>query len=83
MGYRKLTPATKNGTRLEQLKALAGILARKIDSPGERDNVAQLAKQYRETTKEIEMIEGMAVSDDEVGDVLAEREAAGKPGAVR
>ena len=83
MGYRKLTPATKNGTRLEQLKALAGILARKIDSPGERDNVAQLAKQYRETTKEIEMIEGMVVSDDEVGDVLAEREAAGKPGAVR
>lgn len=83
MGYRKLTPATKNGTRLEQLKALAGILARKIDSPGERDNVAQLAKQYRETTKEIEEIEGMAVSDDEIGDILAERDAAGKPGAVR
>lgn len=83
MGYRKLAPATKNGTRLEQLKALAGILARKIDSPGERDNVAQLAKQYRETTKEIEEIEGMAVNDDEIGDILAARDAAGKPGAVR
>lgn len=83
MGYRKLKSATQTGTRLDQLKTLAAILARTIDCPGERDNVAQLAKQYRETVREIEEIEGMAVSDDEIGDILAERDAAGKPGAVR
>lgn len=83
MGYRKLTTAAKNGSRLEQLKTLAAILARQIDHPGEKDNIAQLAKQYRETIREIEEIEGMAVSDDDIGDILAAREAAGKPGAVR
>ena len=83
MSYKKLLSATKKGTRLEQLKALSTILARQIDCPGERDNVAQLAKQYRETIREIEEIEGMVVSDDEIGDILAARDAAGKPGAVR
>lgn len=82
MSYKKLLSATKKGTRLEQLKALSTILARQIDCPGERDNVAQLAKQYRETIREIEEIEGV-VSDDEIGDILAARDAAGKPGAVR
>lgn len=83
MAYRKLTAATKSGSRLEQLKALAIILAKQIDCPGEKDNVASLAKQYRETILDIEEIEGMAVSDDEIGDILAARGAAGKPGAVR
>ena len=46
-------------------------------------DLSSLAKQYRETIREIEEIEGMAVSDDEIGDILAARDAAGKPGAVR
>lgn len=58
------------GSRLEQLKELLSILAETIDSkPGARD-LAQLAKQYRETLREIEDIEGVE-TDDEIGDILA------------
>lgn len=57
------------GSRLEQLKELLSILAETIDSkPGARD-LAQLAKQYRETLREIEDIEGVE-TDDEIGDIL-------------
>lgn len=59
-----------NASRLAQLKELLGILAEAIDQrPGARD-LAQLAKQYRETLKEIEDIEGVE-TDDEIGDILA------------
>lgn len=59
-----------NDTRLEQLKSLAGILADKINSdPGARD-LAQLAKQYRETLKEIEEIEGGEHGEDEIEKLL-------------
>lgn len=51
----------------------------------EADNraLAPLARQYRETIKEIEEIEGEANSGDEISEILAERAAHGKPGAVR
>ena len=69
--------------RLAQLKALLCVLADAIDaSPGARD-LAQLSKQYRETLKEIEDIEGTDNNNDEIGEILAERAADGKPGAVR
>lgn len=59
-----------NDTRLEQLKSLAEILADKINSdPGARD-LAQLAKQYRETLKEIEEIEGGEYGEDEIEKLL-------------
>ena len=59
------------GSRLEQLKELLSILAETIDSkPGARD-LAQLAKQYRETLKEIEELERSTDTDDEIGDILA------------
>lgn len=59
-----------NASRLAQLKELLGILAEAIDQrPGARD-LAQLAKQYRETLREIEDIEGVE-TDDEIGDILA------------
>lgn len=45
--------------------------------------IAQLAKQYRDTVSEIEEIERENLLDDEIGDILAERAAAGKPGSVR
>ena len=57
-------------TRLDQLKALAEILADKINSdPGARD-MAQLAKQLRETLKEIEEIEGVTNGEDEIDKIL-------------
>ena len=59
-----------NGTRLDQLKNLAEILAEKINSdPGARD-LAGLAKQYRETLKEIEEIEGVDNGEDEIDKIL-------------
>lgn len=87
MGYRKLVTATKSGSRLDQLKTLAHELAVGIDL-AYRDaesikTVASLAKQYRETIAEIEELEGMGESDDEIGEILQERVADGKPGAVR
>lgn len=44
--------------------------------------VASLAKQYRETIKEIEEIEG-TTSGDEIEKILQSRESDGKSGAVR
>ena len=74
---------TLTDSRIEQLKALRGILADEIDKrPGARD-LAQLSRQYRETIKEIEEIEGGANQNDEIGEILSGREADGKPGAVR
>lgn len=70
-------------SRLEQLKALMAVLAKAIDEePGARD-LAQLSRQYRETLQEIENIEGSGESDDEIGEILSERKASGKSGAVR
>jgi len=72
-----------DGTRLEQLKELLRILADEIDArPGARD-LAQLSRQYRETLKEIEEIEGAEQNDDDISEILSERAAAGKSGAVR
>ncbi len=78
-----LTEIVDNGTRLEQLKELLRILAGEIDErPGARD-LAQLSRQYRETLKEIEEIEGAQQNDDDISEILSERAAAGKSGAVR
>lgn len=78
-----LSNVVNSATRLVQLKELLVILADEIDNrPGARD-LAQLSRQYRETLKEIEEIEGTAGDNDEIGELLAERAADGKPGAVR
>ena len=70
-------------SRLSQLKELLKVLAQAIDkAPGARD-LAQLAKQYRETLKEIEELERGTDTDDEIGELLRQREADGEPGAVR
>ena len=74
---------TVNEPMVEQLKELLLVLAEQIDSkPGARD-MASLARQYRETLKEIEEIEGTQDDDDDIGKILADREADGKAGAVR
>lgn len=70
-------------SRVEQLKELLLILAKEIDDgPGARD-MASLAKQYRETVKEIEEIEGVGGNEDEIESILTERTLDGKAGAVR
>lgn len=67
--------------RIEQLKELLLILAKEIDDqPGARD-MASLVKQYRETVKEIEEIEGSGEQDDEISKILSDSD--GMPGAVR
>lgn len=59
-----------NQARIDQLKSLAEILAEKINSdPGARD-LAGLSKQYRETLKEIEEIEGGTDGEDEIDKIL-------------
>lgn len=62
--------ATIDENRLAQLKELLKILAETIDGrPGARD-MAQLAKQYRETLKEIEEIQGDDHGEDEIDKIL-------------
>ncbi len=69
--------------RLTQLKALLSILADEIDArPGARD-LSQLSRQYRETLKEIEDIEGTTDDGDEIASILTDRDSNGKSGAVR
>ena len=70
-------------TRAEQLRELLQILAKEIDDgPGARD-MASLVKQYRETLKELEEIEGLDGNEDEISQLLSKRESDGKSGAVR
>ena len=68
--------------RLEKLKDLEARLLAMMDGSDEK-TLPALARQYRETIKEISEIEGAEVTDDEIGSILQNREADGKPGAVR
>ena len=79
----KMKSVTARGDRLKQLKELARVLAESIDSCLDSKALPPLAKQYRETIREIEEIEGANDDGDEIGEILAERENDGKPGAVR
>ena len=57
-----------------------------VDRDGERfdtEALPALAKQYRETVREIEEIEGTQNHGDEISELIAQRQADGKPGAVR
>ena len=79
----KMKTVTARGTRLQKLKNLAAVLAVKIDGCEDDRAMPQLAKQYRDTIREIEEIEGAANSEDEICEILGERAADGKSGAVR
>lgn len=69
--------------RVNQLKELLVILADAInEKPGARD-LSQLAKQYRETLRELEELEGDKTINDEIGDILSSRKADGKSGSIR
>ena len=79
----KMKTVTARETRLQKLKNLADVLAENIDGCEDARALPQLAKQYRETIREIEEIEGAEHHGDEIGAILAQRQADGKPGAVR
>ena len=69
-------------SRLEKLKRLVIKLEENMDIC-ETKELAALARQYREALKEIEEIEGAEQNDDDISEILSERAAAGKSGAVR
>lgn len=74
--------ANKEGDRLAKLEALAERIASELDEASGA-TVARLAKEYRETVDEIEILKEEEDDDDEIGELLREREADGKSGAVR
>lgn len=69
--------------RLEKLKALSELLAEKMDEVEYIKDLPPLAKQYRETIREIEEIEGNVDTTDEISEILHSREVNGKSGTVR
>lgn len=69
-------------TRLEKLKALEATLLFAMDGCDSK-TLAPIAKQYRDTLREIEEIEGTEDNDDDIADILQQRAVDGKPGAVR
>ena len=69
----RMTSVTCDGSRLEQLKTLAYVLARRIDD----DSEAQLARQYRETIREIAELEDENDGDDIISKLISEGEIAG------
>ena len=81
--FMKMKSATARGDRLKQLKTLASVLATSIDKCDDVRALPQLAKQYRDTVREIEEIEGTNSNGDEISEILAQRQSDGKPGAVR
>ena len=68
-------------TRLEKLKELEEMLYAMMQKANSRA-ISSLARQYRETIREIEEIEGND-SEDEIADILKGREADGKSRTVR
>ena len=69
-------------SRLDKLKELEEELHRQMQKANSR-TIAAIARQYRETLKEIEEIEGVGGNEDEIESILNERSSNGKAGAVR
>lgn len=72
----------QRGTRLSKLKGLEKKLVLSIETCDEK-NIAALSRQYRETIREIEEIEGTKDAEDDIGAIIERRKVNGKPGAVR
>ena len=69
-------------SRLDRLIRLRDTLERAIDECESKRDLAALSRQYRETMKEIEEIEGAETDGDEITELLSSRESARKPGSV-
>lgn len=68
--------------RSEKLRQLETVLKAAIDEC-ETDKLASLAKQYRETLREIDEIEQSKGNDDGISQLLQRRQTNGLPGAIR
>ena len=68
--------------RLAKLKELEEQLYKQMQKANSR-SIAAIARQYRETLKDIEEIEGVGGNEDEIKNILNERSSNGKAGAVR
>ena len=67
----RMVDVTRDGSRLEQLRQLALVIAESIDMGDESHSMAQLARQYRETIREIAELEGES-DDDPIARLIAE-----------
>lgn len=68
--------------RLTKLKELENILKSALEETNS-DKLPSIAKQYRETLREIEEIEGSKGNNNDISDILRKRQIDGLPGAVR
>lgn len=69
--------------RLLRLISLRDILDAAIMECESKRDLAALSRQYRETIREIEEIEGMNSGDDEIDEILTDIKSDGKPRAIR
>lgn len=67
-------------SRLEKLKELEQELYNLMKKANSR-SIAAIARQYRETLREIEEIEGVGTADDDIANILSARQADGEPEA--
>ena len=68
--------------RLTKLKILESKLFESLEDAAYNE-LPSLAKQYRDTLREIEALEGNVKEDDEISNLLNRREAVGKSKPVR
>ena len=66
----QISDATEGFVLLDGLKALARSLAADLDDCDEAKDKASLARQYRETMKTINEIEGGIDSDDDIAAII-------------
>ena len=69
--------------RLSRLIELRDKLYSAIQKCESKRDLAALSRQYRETLREIDEIEGGPKEDDELGALLAQRRSDGRPSSVR
>ena len=69
--------------RLSRLIELREKLYSAIQECESKRDLAALSRQYRETLREIDEIEGGPKEDDELGALLAQRQSDGRPSSVR
>lgn len=67
--------ANRNDDRLARLKELRNTLLFAIEDCDSKRDLAALSRQYRETLKEIEELEGAEPINDDIAEILAECEA--------
>lgn len=69
-----LKSITTSGSHLEQLKQLALMLAEQMDAKPEPRVLAPIARQYRETINQINLIEGGDDDNDDIDAIITRRQ---------